>query len=325
MDPVLKYISHKRQSASELWINAYAEVGANPATVEVKFKFDEGETSYAQMFDDGNHEDGEAGDLIYGALIEEIPLLSSLTYQINVSDEINNSTTLPCEPIFVPAAGGDHPDLFINEFLASNESTIADEHGDFDDWIEIYNAGEESVWLGDKFLTDNITEPEKWLMPDAYIESGEFLLIWADGEPEQGPFHATFKLSKDGEDIGLFNNDLTTIDEYVFGEQETDISEGRFHNGEDNWIFFNHPTPGKSNVFTSVEDQFASSAVQIYPNPSRGSRVFLDKPSDYKVYNSMGQLMSTGKNSQFFNTSAYNKGLYIVVIDGEQKIKLLVQ
>lgn len=325
MDPVIKYISYKRQSTTELWVNAYAEVGANPATVEVKFNFDGGETKFAQMFDDGNHEDGAAGDLMYGSLIEEIPLLTSLTYQIRVNDEIDNSTTLPCEPIYVPAAGGDNPDLFINEFMASNDKIIADGHGDFDDWIEIYNAGNESVWLGNKFLTDNITEPEKWQMPDAYIESGEFLIIWADGEPEQGPFHATFKLSKDGEDIGLFNNDLTTIDEYIFNSQETDISEGRFHNGEDNWIFFTHPTPGKSNLFTNVEEELKRISTTIYPNPSLGGKVFFSETTDFIVYNVMGQIIDDGKNSDFFNTSKYNKGLYIVVIDSEEQIKLLVQ
>ena len=93
------------------------------------------------MHDDGNHNDGESGDLIYGGLIDNIPDNISLTYQIAAVDAISNNSTLPCMPVFIHSAGGELPLLFINEFMASNETTIADEYGDFDDWIEIFNWG----------------------------------------------------------------------------------------------------------------------------------------------------------------------------------------
>ena len=276
------------------------------------------------MYDDGNHNDGEAGDLIYGGLINNIPEGTSLTYQIAVVDANSNSSTLPCEPVLIPSTGEEFPLLFINEFMASNDTTIADEHGDYDDWIEVYNAETETVWLGDKYLTDNLSSPTKWAMPDAYIEPGEFLLFWADGEPEQGLFHTNFKLSKDGEDIGIFNTGQETIDEYIFGAQESDISEGRFPNGIDNWIFFEFPTPGKSNELTSVEE-FNAEIIAIYPNPSQGGIVKLSEPSNFKVYNSQGNIMYQSKYSQFFNTSQFNNGLYVVVIESGQAIKLIVQ
>jgi len=38
--------------------------------------------------------------------------------------------------------------VVINEVQASNQSTIADEDGDFEDWIELFNAGGEPVDLG---------------------------------------------------------------------------------------------------------------------------------------------------------------------------------
>lgn len=161
-------------------------------------------------------------------------------------------------------------------------------------------------------------------MPDAYIESGEYLLIWADGEPEQGPFHATFKLSKDGEDIGIFNSQEETIDEYVFGEQETDISEGRFPDTEDNWVFFNTATPGASNQFLGLPE-LVSNEVFLYPNPSTIGVVHLSETSDFRIFNSLGVLVESHENLHFFNTSDYNKGLYIVVIDSGQTIKLIVQ
>jgi hypothetical protein len=138
--------------------------------------------------------------------------------------------------------------LYINEFLATNVTILADEHGEFDDWIELVNLGHESIVLTGWGLTDDLSEPFKWLFPDTTISSGQYLLIWADNDPEQGPLHATFQLSDDGEDLGLFLPDTTEVDAITFGEQSDDISMGRFPDGAPYWAFFDEPTPGAANV-----------------------------------------------------------------------------
>ncbi|MDP8203857.1 MAG: hypothetical protein P9L95_04940, partial [Candidatus Tenebribacter mawsonii] len=46
--------------------------------------------------------------------------------------------------------------LVINEFLASNDFGAVDENGDHDDWIEIYNAGDEAIDIGGMYITDNL-------------------------------------------------------------------------------------------------------------------------------------------------------------------------
>ncbi len=79
--------------------------------------------------------------------------------------------------------------LVINEIMASNTSTIADEDGDFEDWIEIYNFGSDPVNLEGYGLSDNHNNPFKWVFPEYIIEPGQFLLIWASGknrQPAQG-------------------------------------------------------------------------------------------------------------------------------------------
>lgn len=324
MQPLIKYISHQRSSFSEIWVRAYADVNSLPATVKILYSIDYKDLQEADMFDDGLHHDGEADDHIFGGVIDELPENSSVTYRVSVSDNDDKESLMPCIPVFVPPAGGSDVMLYINEFMASNDVTIADEHGDYDDWIEVYNAENETVWLGDKYLTDNLTKPKKWQMPDAYIAPGEFLLFWADGEPGQGPYHTNFKLSKDGEDIGIFDESLSLIDEYIFGVQETDISEGRFPNGTGNWVFFTQPTPGKSNEFTAVPELIAND-IFLYPNPSCDGKVSLSKPANFRIYNSMGLLVHQDDYSQFIITESYNKGMYIVVTEDGQKIKLIVQ
>jgi len=83
--------------------------------------------------------------------------------------------------------------IAINEVMASNHSTIADEDGDFEDWIELYNYGDTPVNLYGYGLSDDYDNLMKWVFPDVTIEPGEYLLVWASGKdrrPSQGEtFH----------------------------------------------------------------------------------------------------------------------------------------
>ncbi len=324
MDPVIKYIAHNRSSNTEIWVRSYAEVENHPAIVQIIYTVEGESSTYATMYDDGQHHDGEAGDKIYGGSISDIPEDATVTYQVEVMDDSGNENILPCDPVFIPAAGSGGEILFINEFMASNDNTIADEHGDYDDWIEVYNPEEVSVWIGDKYLTDNLSSPGKWQMPDAYIEPNAFLIFWADGEPHQGPFHTTFKLSKDGEEIGIFTNDQFAMDEIVYGPQTTDVSYGRKEDGDLDWIFFEEPTPGASNQTSDIPQNADNSYFTLYPNPSNGVTVYLSQKISYRVYNVYGQIVSEEHNYDFINISRYNKGVYIVVSDKGIKQKLII-
>ena len=73
-------------------------------------------------------------------------------------------------------------ELFINEFMASNSATITDPHfNNYADWIEIYNSGSTSINLKDYYITDNLSQPQKFkIQNDLIVESGGYVLIWAD-------------------------------------------------------------------------------------------------------------------------------------------------
>ena len=101
------------------------------------------------------------------------------------------------------------PSLFVNEIMAVNDSTIADEAGEYDDWFEIYNAGEESVRLKGFYMTDKKDNLTKWQFPASDIEivPGEHMIIWCDEDQEQGTSHTNFKLSGSGEFVALVSPD----------------------------------------------------------------------------------------------------------------------
>jgi hypothetical protein len=144
------------------------------------------------------------------------------------------------------------PALVINEFMAQNTGSIQDSHGDYDDWIELYNYGGSAVDVAGFYLTDDLTAPTKWriLAGDpsvTTIGAHGFLLIWADQEAQQGLLHANFKLSAGGESLGLSDAQGNLLDSLTFGAQEADVSSGRVPDGTGQWQSLPAPTPGKSN------------------------------------------------------------------------------
>jgi hypothetical protein len=139
--------------------------------------------------------------------------------------------------------------LVINEFMASNRNSMQDAQDENDDWIEIYNTGGVPINIGGMYLTDDLSVPDKWRIPDStIIQANGYLLIWADKGTGEDGLHTNFKLSAGGEQIGLFDTDGSTlIDGITFGEQTTDVSYGRFPDAADNWRLFDSPTPGAEN------------------------------------------------------------------------------
>ena len=149
--------------------------------------------------------------------------------------------------------------IFINEFMASNDATIADENGEFDDWVEIYNAGTAAFDIGGKFVTDDLSEWNQWQIPTdnptlTTIPAGGYLILWFDGDEDQGILHVSPKLGGGGEQIGIYDTDGTPIDTLTYGEQSQDISEGRFPNGSLTFVKFASPTPGAANSEPAPEE-----------------------------------------------------------------------
>jgi hypothetical protein len=145
--------------------------------------------------------------------------------------------------------------VHINEWMAANTTTIFDPaDGSFDDWFELYNEGPGVVDLSGYTLTDDLTNPDQWAIPEGTIlQPGEFLLVWADNETDQnlagnGDLHVGFRLSIDGEDLGLFAPNGDPIDTLSFGLQTADLSRGLWPDGNASVIDLPAPTPGASNT-----------------------------------------------------------------------------
>ncbi|HET6428978.1 MAG TPA: lamin tail domain-containing protein, partial [Phycisphaerae bacterium] len=122
-------------------------------------------------------------------------------------------------------------DVYISEFMAINDSTIADRDGRFSDWIEIHNAGTSAQDLSGWRLTDDADEPAQWSFPAVVIGPGEYLLVFASGEDRRVPgeeLHTNFKLAGEGEYLALVRPDGTVQHEFApaYPPQAEDVAYG---------------------------------------------------------------------------------------------------
>ncbi|MEW5801384.1 MAG: lamin tail domain-containing protein [bacterium] len=241
-----------------------------------------------RMYDDGTHSDAGAGDGLFGAGIPAFGQDTVLNYSITATDNLGaQSTAPPAAPkvTFTYVVGYTPPLIYINEFMADSNASVnssmnasvnssmntsrssinvthntANGTTGNEDWIELYNGGTSSVDLGGMYLTDKLADRTQWRIPEGVtIPADGHLLFWADGNNEQGSMHASFKLSKDGEAIGLFDTDVKgnmPVDTVTFGEQVANLSCGRIYDGAEPWVLSENATPGTPNFFPAGMDSF---------------------------------------------------------------------
>jgi len=199
-------------------------------------------------------------------------------------------------------------DLYINEFMASNDNAFPGPQGDFPDWIEIYNAGSEDVMLGGYYLSDDLVDPEKlFQIPDTYPDSvtvpaGGFIVFYANSDPDWSVLNLNFKLSGGGEQIGFWNPDQVFVDSLTYGEQIADTSYGRFADGTDNWYMMPDFTPGEANRYVNSINENLVVESNSYPNPF-ATELNIDfklTETDHvtiRVYNNIGMLVAELQNN----------------------------
>lgn len=139
------------------------------------------------------------------------------------------------------------PTIIINELMPKNTSTAADEYGEYDDWIELYNLTSSAIDLSGFYLSDTKKDISKWKFPEkTSIAANGYLIIWADKDTLEGSLHANFKLSAEGEVAILSNPQKTVLDKVSFPGQTLELSYSRVPNGTGNFKW-QTPTFNRSN------------------------------------------------------------------------------
>ena len=174
--------------------------------------------------------------------------------------------------------------LRITEILAANGTGLADENGEQNGWIEIWNAGVGSVSLLGWSLTDDSDNPRKWVLPARTLAQGAYIVVFASGKdrkPASGNLHTNFKLGVSGGYLGLYQavpgaqplwpypwNFIDGVTSYP--PQRTDYSYANVIGGPGAY-YHTPPTPGVANA--------ASTLTALAANPTASvSRGFFKDP-----------------------------------------------
>jgi hypothetical protein len=137
--------------------------------------------------------------------------------------------------------------VVINEIMPVNSSTVTDEYGEYDDWIELFNRSASAIDLSGYLLTDNKKELSKWVFPQGTSISGNsYLIIWTDADSTQWGLHTNFKLSSSGEEVVLSKPDESIIDKVTFSDHSLETSYSRNPNGTGDFKW-QKPTFNKTN------------------------------------------------------------------------------
>ncbi len=278
-----------------------------------------------RMHDDGEHNDGAAGDGEYAVTVRvRAGDVHYYVYAENADAGAFSPLRAEYEYHVLPVSG----DVAINEFLAINDTTAPDPNGQYDDWIELHNNSGASVSLSGYHLTDDSTELDKWTFPNVSIPPGGYVIVWADNDLGQPGLHAGFKLSGSGEMLVLSAPDRTVIDRVVFGQQTPDISIGRYPNGTGPFIPMTPTFDAENDSGIGVAERPAETVSaprfeRVAPNPFNHSTCIswllpARAHVSLTVYDATGRLVVTladgehnpGTHAAAFATPGLAEGIY---------------
>ena len=189
--------------------------------------------------------------------------------------------------------------LYINEFMASNATTICDSFGNYSDWIELYNSTDTDMDISGFGISDNLSQPMKYRFPDGTtIAAKGYLVVFCSGNEgmQNGELHAPFGLRSYGEDVVIANRAGRIIDSYSFKNQETDVSMARIPDGTGELQSNSQPSPGYPNTGAGYSAFDAANRLPlggVYISEFGGSTGSM--ASDWvEIYNSTGSAVNLG-------------------------------
>ncbi|MEZ4800388.1 MAG: chitobiase/beta-hexosaminidase C-terminal domain-containing protein [Flavobacteriales bacterium] len=150
--------------------------------------------------------------------------------------------------------------VVVNEFCVANYTDYAIS-GENEDWIEFYNPTGAPIDIGGYWLSDNITNPQKFAIPaGTSVPANGYRLILMSGTFEFNPgylgqINTNFKVTQTAGEQIVFSNPagvvLESFDFSTLSPNQANHSYGRSSDGANDFVIFLDPTPNASNVGTT--------------------------------------------------------------------------
>jgi len=161
-------------------------------------------------------------------------------------------------------------DLRINEVMLFNTENYIDSYGQRSSWIEIMNLGYNTVNIGGCYLTDDPTQPKKYLIPKGdpvtRIPQQQFLVFFANGKSHHGVLHLNFTLDSTHRFVALYSSDgRSLIDSVTVPLSLPNTSYCRIPDGTSAWQITSFTTPNATNNLFTHEETSGEKFVQFDP------------------------------------------------------------
>ncbi len=269
------------------------------------------------FFDDGQHQDGDPYDGLYGT---EIPVRGNIIEFYIYAENDSAGAFSPERAAYeyytiypIPEAG-----IFtINEIKC-----VPSDQGDSGGWVELVNTIDEPVSLAGLHLTDDLSDPLKWAFPDTLIQPKTYLILRPSDESALG-LQINFSLPASGGSLFMSNSLQQVIDSVTYGQQIKEKSIGRFPNGYGSYTFM-APTFSRLNqVGTTPSINFLA-----FPNPAYNliniELYNMKALYSIEIFNEFGQKVFsmqrhiTGEtipvSMESVDVSNYRRGIYLIKV-----------
>ena len=155
--------------------------------------------------------------------------------------------------------------VVINEYSCANVSQTPDNFGQYNDWVELYNAGASAVNIGGYYMSDNVNNPTKWAFPaGTNIPAGGFIRVICSGlDVVSGIwYHTSYKMTQcKPEEVCFADASGAILDSMTLRRNQTNHSWGRTTDGGATWSVFMTPTLGASNGTSTAYSPYATTPV----------------------------------------------------------------
>ncbi len=217
-------------------------------------------------------------------------------------------------------ASGMRQQVYINEVCSWNSVTITDADSDYADYIELYNASDETVSLDGWYVSDDEDDLTKAQLHGIEMEANGYVLLYANGGTED-PYSLSFRISSSGEKIFLSDPEGNLVDSVAVPELSADTAYARVADGDATWSRM-ETSPLKSNALS-----------QALKNPVLGAPTFsvqsgfYDNPFYLEIQADPGQtIYYTLDGSEPTEDSAvYTGEIYIEDASGNPNVYSAIQ
>lgn len=173
-------------------------------------------------------------------------------------------------------------ELIINEVMNSNDHYLK-HHGEYYDWIELYNNTDKSINLSDYTLTTDDNDKQMYSLPDIELKSHDYFIVMASGNKglsDDKYNHTNFKLSSK-ESLYLYKKSKL-IDAYFIAEIPKGYSYGR---RKDSGIYYySIPTPAKKNIEDGYFEVSYAPSFSIKPGIYNEDKVTVELNGEGTIY-----------------------------------------